>query len=203
MNRNLILTVLLAVFIYAGAFGPYYLEFRRAEAERAAEEQRIGQIEQEMAAREQLREQRLEAVEKEREEKAADLYDFHSSYSRARNTFEERVKNLSGNPRAENIGQIIELTEERLQANLDFKKELEGMEFPQALENFYDAKMDFLDNDHQVWSATKDYYTGSSSYNTSELEHLHTLNLGLFARAEEELARVYSSYGLQDLLKDF
>ncbi len=205
-KRIILISVLLVLLILIASFSLYWFYYRRIELERIAQAERIEIIEQEMRARQEMRERRLQQVEQEREEQAADIFEFHIEYTDIRNEFLKEIGEISAQmqARAENIEEIKGLTAERAEASKSYKQSLEAVYMPQPLIIFHDLKINFLDHDLETWSLINSYYSSMrySTYDTGEINRMYELNMQLFKEAEEELARVYEKYELDDLWDD-
>jgi len=207
--ENLIIAVIVSVIFFLIAYNLYRVEYRKAELVRLAEEQdRIEKLEQELRdQQQQLRENRLEEIGREKEEKAVEIIDFHQQYVPIVNNFLGEIERISGQMEGKfiNIEHVKELTRDRIEATKNFKQSLNTIDLPQTLNSFYDYQANFLDHDFETWSFTYAYYNSKrySTYDTQELDNLHKINEQLFKEAEQELEKVYIKYGLEDLLADF
>ncbi|MGM0368399.1 MAG: hypothetical protein ACQEP2_07510 [Actinomycetota bacterium] len=207
--ENITIALIVLILFLLVAFNIYRVETYKFEQKRLEEEQdRIDKLEKELKAqREELRQEKLEELKKDKENKVAEIIDFHHEYMALRESFLLKIENLSFNSdnKFENIGEIRDKTQERIEASKEFKEEFENIGYaPEPLEFFYNSTLDFLTMDLKYWLLVDVYYNSESYslYETGEIDKLQEQVSALFAKSEEELARVYRKYDLGGLMED-
>ena len=102
-----------------------------------------------------------------------------------------------------NIGQLKELTTERLNAAKDYREKLNGIDTPKPLETFLAYELEFIESDIETIGMVLSYYRSESysTYDDSELKELYIKTDSLLHKAESELQKVFNQYELEYMLK--
>jgi hypothetical protein len=98
-----------------------------------------------------------------------------------------------------NIGQVKELTSERLDGATAYRdKLLLAKNIPAPLENFYNWELDFINSDIETIELVLSYYDSGnySTFDGLKIKESYIDTGSLFMKAEEELKKVIDYYGL-------
>ena len=163
--------------------------------------------EQERLGEEKIRliEEKKKELELKREKTIIEIVEFNEKYRVIESEFFNEITRLPDvlSEKFINIEQLEEITVKRISYSKEFKKKLFQIEnIPESLEDFYNFKVDFLNNDIETYTLLNDYYTGKSysSSNNSKIKDSFYRNILLFLKAEEERIKVYEENDLDYLL---
>jgi len=135
-----------------------------------------------------------------RNQDMGEIIDFDEKYSEMEGEYLDKISDMS-DIKAVNMRDIIALADERVEAAREFKSGLEGMEdIPEALDDFYVSMLDFLSNDIYTWQEIKLFYSGNFDGDDADIWELHEANSDMYSEVVEKQQKVYSEYGLEDLL---
>jgi len=186
---KIILIAVTAVIIILVGYNIFLVEYQKAEARRQAEQ--AARIER-------------EALDKIKSWEAREIVEFDQEYRKIEDKFIEEAGELSEkvNLQVSSIGELKELTTQRMNASKGLKDKLSRMDIPRPLGDYYKLEMEFLESDIDKMALILDYYNSGnySAYDDSDLEELYKNNNLLFLKAQQEMQRVYKEYGLEDLL---
>ena len=163
--------------------------------------------EQERLGEEKIRliEEKKKELELKREKTIIEIVEFDEKYRVIESEFFNEITRLPDvlSEKFINIDQLEEITVKRISYSKEFKKKLFQIEnIPESLVDFYNFKVDFLNNDIETYTLLNDYYTGKSysSSNNSKIKDSFYCNILLFLKAEEERIKVYEENDLDYLL---
>jgi len=163
--------------------------------------------EQERLGEEKIRliEEKKKELELKREKTIIEIVEFDEKYRVIESEFFNEITRLPDvlSEKFINIDQLEEITVKRISYSKEFKKKLFQIEnIPESLVDFYNFKVDFLNNDIETYTLLNDYYTGKSysSSNNSKIKDSFYRNILLFLKAEEERIKVYEENDLDYLL---
>ena len=163
--------------------------------------------EQERLGEEKIRliEEKKKELELKREKTIIEIVEFNEKYRVIESEFFNEITRLPDvlSEKFINIEQLEEITVKRISYSKEFKKKLFQIEnIPESLEDFYNFKVDFLNNDIKTYTLLNDYYTGKSysSSNNSKIKDSFYRNILLFLKAEEERIKIYEENNLDYLL---
>jgi hypothetical protein len=162
MNRagmgKIVLAAVITVMIMLVGYNIFLVEYKKAEERRRAEQ--AARIER-------------EALDKIRSWEARELAEFDQEYGKIMDKFIEEAGELSekANLRVSSIGELKELTTQRMDASKEFKDKLSGMDIPRPLEDYYKFEMEFLESDINTMALILDYYNSGnySAYDDSDI----------------------------------
>jgi len=164
--------------------------------------------EQERLGEEKIRliEEKKKELELKKEKTIIEIVEFDEKYRVIENEFFNEINRLPDvlSEKFINIDQLKEITVKRISYSKEFKKKLFQIEnIPETLEDFYNFKVDFLNNDIETYTLLNDYYTGKSysSSDNSKIKNSFYRNILLFLKAEEERIKVYKENNLDYLLE--
>lgn len=191
MNKaKIILIAVLTAMVILVGYNVFLVEYKKAEARRQAEE--IARIEKEM-------------LDKIKSWEAREIAEFDLDYRKIENEFIEEAGELSDKVefRVSSIGELEELTRQRMNASKEFEDGLSRMDIPRPLGDYYKFEMEFLARDIEAMALVLEYYNSGnySAYNDDRLDKAYRESSLWFRAAEEEMERVYSEYGLEHLLE--
>ncbi|MCJ7471533.1 MAG: hypothetical protein MUP02_01810, partial [Actinobacteria bacterium] len=159
----------------------------------------------EMQKKEAQRQLEEEVLEELRSRETIELAEYYQDYKLIKSEFTNKAAWLSGKMGGEfaNIGQLKELTTERLNAAKDYREKLNGIDTPKPLETFLAYELEFIESDIETIGIVLSYY-GSESYSTyddSELKKLYMKTDSLLHKAEGELQKVFNQHELEYMLE--
>ena len=198
-KSEIIISILLVlVVVLLAGYNVFSVETQKIETQRQLEEE--ARLEEE---RERIESERLEEV---RSEEARQLAEYYGEYGPIKAEFMEKTTEFSEkiDDKIINTAELKELTTGRLEAALDYKEKLVGIEnVPAPLEAFSIYELEFIESDIKTINLVLSYYNSTSytDFNSSAIDKLYNDTESLFNRAEEELRRVYEQYDLGYLLE--
>jgi uncharacterized protein YneF (UPF0154 family) len=170
-------------------------------------------VQKQIEEQEKLEEEKIKLIEEKKKElelkkekTIIEIVEFDEKYKVIESEFFDKIARLPDvlNEKFINIDQLEEITIRRISYSKEFKKKLFQIEnIPEPLEDFYNFKVDFLNNDIETYTLLNDYYTGKSYYssNNSKIKDSFYNNILLFSKAEEERTKVYKANNLDYLLE--
>ncbi len=191
MNKEkIVLIIITTVMVILVGLDIFLVEDRKIEAHRQEELAAI--MEKEM-------------LEKIKSQESREIAEFDWEYGKSKDEFIEESGDISEkiNSQVLNIGELEELTMQRMDASGKLEDELNLMDIPSPLEDFYKFEIKFLENDIEAMTLILEYYNSSnySVYDARRLDEALRESSYWFSAAEEEMERVYKEYGLEYLLE--
>ena len=187
-KAKIILITLVIIMVILIGFNIFWVEYKKAEARSQAE--RAARIER-------------EALDKIKSLETREIAEFDLEYRKIEDEFVEEVNEISNelNSRISNIGELKELTRQRMNVSRGFKDRLGRMNIPGPLSDYYELKMEFLARDIEAMTLVLEYYNSGnySAYNDDRLDKAYRESSFWFRAAEEEIERVYNEYDLEYL----
>ena len=187
-KAKIILITLVIIMVILIGFNIFWVEYKKAEARSQAE--RAARIER-------------EALDKIKSLETREIAEFDLEYRKIEDEFVEEVNEISNelNSRISNIGELKELTRQRMNVSREFKDRLGRMNIPGPLSDYYELKMEFLARDIEAMTLVLEYYNSGnySVYNDDRLDKAYRESSFWFRAAEEEIERVYNKYDLEYL----
>ncbi|MFA5015463.1 MAG: hypothetical protein WC549_07985 [Actinomycetota bacterium] len=199
-KNEIIISILLvfAAFLVIG-YNIFSVEMQKIEIQRQIEENANIEKEREALEREML----LEVL---RSEEARQLAEYYVEYGPVKAEFMEKTIEFSEkiNDKIINTAELKKLTTGRLEAALDYKEKLIGIEnVPAPLEAFSIYELEFIESDIKTINLVLSYYNSENytNFNSSAIDKFYEDTQSLLGRAEKELRRVYEQYNLEYLLE--
>ena len=169
----------------------------REEYHSRLEAQRLERIAMREAIKESINSKKIQE-----QENANDIIEFYDKYISIRDSFLEKVENLSArfDNGVVNIQELKQLTVERIDISEKFKQEILSInKAPGPLGEFYNILFEFLEKDIENWNLILFYYSGEEPPEGLQLKIKQANDL--YQKAEEEKIRVYFAYEMEDLLE--
>ena len=144
-----------------------------------------------------------------RSQETADIIVFDGQYDEIKGEYLAEISNISEEfkQKVEKVSQLKVLTNKRIRAAEKFKQELIDIGYiPEALNDFYELLLDFLDNDISTWTEILTYYSENYSIENEQttgnasIDELYLRNRNFYQEVQDFQAEVYSEYDLESLL---
>jgi hypothetical protein len=190
IKEKIILTAVLTVMIILVSCNVYLVQNDKKEAARQAEE----------GARKEI-----EMLEEIRSAEAREIAEFDRDYRTLKDEFAAEVDELSEklNLQISNIGELKEITQQRMDISKRLKEDLSLMYIPAPLKDYYKYEMKFLESDIEAAGQVLLYYKSDtySTFDDGEIDRAYRKRSYWLREAEAEKERVYGQYNLEYLFE--
>ncbi|MCE5330328.1 hypothetical protein LLG07_08380 [bacterium] len=192
--------VCIIIFLFV-CFNIYLVEFEKHEMKMIKETQ--GKIADDLQAK--LNKVKTEIAKKNKD--SSNIISFNDQYLKIRQDFYLGIKEISeevNNSKVNSLDDIKQLTSERIMLAKTYKSQMNSLNVPGVLNNFYKYEIEFLDSDIKLWNIVDSYYglEDFSKFDLSKIDDENQKSRELYLKAQEELKSVYNKYELDYFLKD-